>query len=463
MEVPQPTRTLHRSLSPVGVVMLAYSALTPAASVYIYGADVLHMAGTGAATAFLLGGLIAGVLTYLYAELGAAFPLAGGVYPALAAILGPMAAFPYIAMMTFVAPVVLAFSVLGFANYVRVLVPSLSQVPVAIACLAAATLLALLRIRTGALITGLFLSLEFAALIILTTVALLHPVRSLATAVAHPLALVHGVVKPLPLPMLTLAIVSAVYTSGGALWATYFGEEMKDAARRIGPVIAFVGITSALMIAGPLILVALSAGDLKSILSAEAPIAAFLQQAAGPRIAALVSAGVAVAVFNAVVATVLGYSRLLYAMGRDGIWPGPISRVLGHLHDGFRSPMAASLVLAIAAAAVMALGERTLLILGASENILEYGLISVAVLVGRRLARTGATYRAPLHPLIPILGLLSAAAFVVADWIDPDAGRPTLLVLAALVIASLVYYWFRLRKTSAKWRIGAETSAHAEA
>jgi amino acid transporter len=160
---------------------------------------------------------------------------------------------------------------------------------------------------------------------------------------------------------------------------------------------------------------------------------------------------------------VLGYSRLLYAMGRDGIWPGPISRVLGHLHDGFRSPMAASLVLAIAAAAVMALGERTLLILGASENILEYGLISVAVLVGRRLARTGATYRAPLHPLIPILGLLSAAAFVVADWIDPDAGRPTLLVLAALVIASLVYYWFRLRKTSAKWRIGAETSAHAEA
>jgi amino acid transporter len=84
-------------------MLLAFSALSPAFSVYIGGDAVLHLAGTGAAVAFLVGGLTAAILGLLYAEVGAAFPGAGGVYPSLAALLGPLLAFPYIVLL---APIV---------------------------------------------------------------------------------------------------------------------------------------------------------------------------------------------------------------------------------------------------------------------------------------------------------------------------------------------------------------------
>ena len=48
-----------KSLGPLGIMLLTLSALSPVASVYISGNDILHLAGTGAALAFILGGVIA--------------------------------------------------------------------------------------------------------------------------------------------------------------------------------------------------------------------------------------------------------------------------------------------------------------------------------------------------------------------------------------------------------------------
>jgi hypothetical protein len=47
---------------------------------------------------------------------------------------------------------------------------------------------------------------------------------------------------------------------------------------------------------------------------------------------------------------------------------------------------------------------------------------------------------------------------IIADWLDKDAGRPSILLLMGLFLAALAYYHFRLRQASAKWTIGgAET------
>src|SRR5271165_1314260 len=131
--------TLKRVLSPIGVMLLAFSALSPAFSVYIGGDGVLHLAGTGAALAFLAGGIAAAVLGLLYAEVGAAFPGAGGVYPSLAALLGPLLAFPYIILVLPLSLASTAFAALGMADYIRVLFPALPLLPLAFAGIAAAT------------------------------------------------------------------------------------------------------------------------------------------------------------------------------------------------------------------------------------------------------------------------------------------------------------------------------------
>ena len=48
--------------------------------------------------------------------------------------------------------------------------------------------------------------------------------------------------------------------------------------------------------------------------------------------------------------------------------------------------------------------------------------MGAAVLVGRRLGRTGANFRIPLNPLLPLLALAATAIFAVADWLDPVGG-----------------------------------------
>lgn len=441
---------LTRSLGPLGIMFLSFSALSPVVSVYLFGAGIIRLAGTGAVPALLIGGTLAAVVGFLYAELGAAYPDAGGVYPSFTAILGPLLSYPYVVMMLVSAPTTLAFSLLGFADYVRVLAPALPETPVALACVFAAAGIAILSIRTGAAVTGLFLAVELAALAVLTGVALMHPGRTLAATVAHPVMLAGVAIVPTPLPMIALATVASVFTCAGASWALYFAEEMTDAERRIGRVITVISPLAALLIAGPLIAALLGAPDLGAVLRDEAPVAAVLRATGGPTVAAIVSAGVLLAVFNAIVATIMGYGRLFYATARDGLWPAQIARRLARLHPRFGSPVTATLVLCLCATAVMALGERVLLVLCSNQLILEFLLLGLAVLVGRRRGTTGAHHRTWLHPVVPVLAILVTLGLIVADWLDPDAGRPSLLVLGALILASLAWRGWHLRRRA--WR-----------
>jgi amino acid transporter len=447
--------TLKRVLSPLGVMLLAFSALSPAFSVYIGGDAVLHLAGTGAAVAFLAGGIAAAVLGLLYAEVGAAFPGAGGVYPSLAALLGPLLAFPYIVLL---APIVLgqtAFAALGMADYIRVLAPGLPLLPLAFAGMAAAMLISLLNIRFGAVVTGVFLGIEAIALVILTVVAALHPAPGLLDLLTHPVLLDHGSLRATPPFTLALATVSGMWACGGASWGMYFAEEMRDAQRRMGRLIAWTGAIAALTIAGPVIVMLLAVRDPAPILAAEAPIAAFLKQAGGAVVAAVVSAGVAAAIFNSLVACMMAYSRYLYATGRDGIWPRPVGRVLAWLHPRLHSPVTATVLLAGLSALTCLLGEKAILIL-LSGNVSDYLLISIAILVGRRKGATGAFFRAPLHPFVPVFGLGVTAMSILADWLDPAAGRPSVILLVTLFLAALAYYQLRLRQVSKGWLIVSE-------
>jgi amino acid transporter len=77
-----------RKLSWFGVLMLTLSCLSPVFGVYGFGSDILQHAGTGAAPLFLLGIGTSVVWVLVYAELGSAYPFAGGDYVGVGSILG---------------------------------------------------------------------------------------------------------------------------------------------------------------------------------------------------------------------------------------------------------------------------------------------------------------------------------------------------------------------------------------
>jgi amino acid transporter len=132
-----------------------------------------------------------------------------------------------------------------------------------------------------------------------------------------------------------------------------------------------------------------------------------------------------------------------------------VSRLLSYLHPKLHSPLTATLLLGGLTALTCLLGEKTILIL-ISGNVSDYLLISIAILVGRRKGATGTYFRAPLHPFVPFFGLGVAAMSIIADWLDPDAGRPSVILLISLFLAALAYYQLRLRQVSKDWVIVRE-------
>lgn len=113
----------------------------------------------------------------------------------------------------------------------------------------------------------------------------------------------------------------------------------------------------------------------------------------------------------------------------------------------------ATIAVALGAAACCLLDSHVLLVFVSGQIVYGLALASFAVLVGRRRGLTGqrGCWRSPLFPLAPILGLALALAFAVADLRDADIGRPSLLIMGALIVAALLWHRYVLSKRPGGW------------
>ncbi len=274
---------LHRELASFGVLLLTLSCLSPVLSIYGVGSDVLLHAGTGAAGMFICGIGVAVVWAVVYAELRSAYPYAGGDYVGVGSILGPWAGFASLTIWAVTAGPGTAFLAKTIATYFSDLVPTASPMMVTLGALGAAVAVALLAVRTSALVTGIFLGIEMLAVLVLTGAGLWHPVRSLTDVVLHPVALgAAGTLGPVAIGAMALAGVSAAYATSGGNQAIAFGEELGEPHRHMGGVILLVGLLGAFATAVPVIAVVVGASDLSSILKSPAPFSTFVAAVAGP-------------------------------------------------------------------------------------------------------------------------------------------------------------------------------------
>jgi amino acid transporter len=439
---------LLRQLSAFGVLLLTLSSLSPVLSVYGIGGAVLQQAGTGSVGLFLLGLAAAVVWAAVYAELGSAFPYAGGDYVGVGAILGGWAGLVTLAVWAASAGPATAFEAQVIATYAGVLLPGVPALAITFVSLGAATIIALLAVRMGALVTGLFLAVEMLAVAVLIGAGFHHPARGLAQVLAHPLMPgAAGALVPESLGVFALAAVSTVYGTVGGNQALYFGEELGDPHRRMGPVVIVACMVGALCTALPVIAVTLGAPDIGAILASPAPFSAFIAQKIAPWAGTALSAGVVLAIFNAMIAQILVLARLYYSLGRDGVLTGRANRLLSQVDSASGVPRAATLVVAVFSAGCCLLATRTLLIFTTGLLVYAWGLVCLAVLVGRRRGLTGGPgyWRAPLHPVAPVLGLGMAGVFAVADLADPVAGRPSLILLGLVVMAAVLWHRYALR------------------
>jgi amino acid transporter len=145
-------------------------------------------------------------------------------------------------------------------------------------------------------------------------------------------------------------------------------------------------------------------------------------------------------------------ARLIFSLGRDRLLPQAANRLMAKVHQPSGAPRAATLAVGAFSAVCCLLDSHTLLVFLTGLLVYGWSLVCLAVLVGRLKGLTGGPgyWRSPLFPLAPVVGLAMAVVFAVADLADKDAGRPSLLLLGAVVLAAAGWSRFGLRRRG--WR-----------
>lgn len=439
-------RVLQRSMRVVGTLLLTLSSVTPASSVFVIVPGVLQQSGTGAFLSMFAAALLSFPIAFVYAELASAFPISGGEYCMLGRTLGPGWGFAMVGLVligNMLTPAVLA---LGAGVYIGAVFPGLDSTFVAIAIIVATTILAILHIRTNAWVTGAFLLLEILALLVLAGLGFAHVETPLSALIFHPVALTNGGLYPTPLALIGLSTAVSVFAYYGFSTAVYFTEEMHEAPRLIGRTILWAMLITVLTELVPVGAVLLGAPDLKSLLGSASPFSDFVREKGGAVLSAAISLSVALAIVNAVLATLLQNARFLFSTGRDRAWHGVVNDVFTRTHVRFRSPWGATLASGASSIAMCFLGLKLLLVLTGTGIVLTYAGVCAAALAGRRNGTSAhAVFRMKFFPLLPVLGLLALAYILYTSWLDPDVGRTSLIVNFAVIALSLGYYVFFLR------------------
>jgi amino acid transporter len=437
----------------MGVLLLTLSGVTPAASVFVGVPDIFAQAGTGAALSLIAGALLVVPIAFIYAELSSAFPVAGGEYVMTGRTLGPAAGYAVLGLTAFLNMLTPAVLALGIAPYLDSFLPALDDRVWAVGVIVVTTLLGVLHIRTNAWVTGVFLALELAALAVLAVLGFGHAVRPASELIAHPVLLNGNALAPASLAAIGLSSSVSVYVFNGFGGAVYFAEEQHDAPRRVATTILWAGAITVAAIVIPVVAVLMGAPDLKDLFSAKNPFGDFIAARGGPVLATAVNIAIAVAILNAVLATILQNGRFFFSTGRDGAWHPMIDRMFLLTHPRFHSPWAATLAAGATAVAACFLGLEKLLMLSGAGLTVTYLVLCWAVIMGRR---NGSTLHAPrlslLHPILPVLGIAGVGFILWMAARDSDNGRPGLIAAAASIGVSLVYYWAVVRRRGA-WTI----------
>jgi len=190
-------------------------------------------------------------------------------------------------------------------------------------------------------------------------------------------------------------------------------------------------------------------------LDVNAPVANAFQQAGLTWAQFLISLGAVCGIASVTLVTMLSQARIFLAMSRDGLLPS----FFGAVHRRFRTPWKATLVTGLFVGSTAAtLPIDVLLNLVNIGTLLAFAIVCAAVLIMRRThPEASRPFRAPLVPLVPILGIGACALLMfslpVVNW----------LRLAVWLLIGFVVYFGYGRRHSRLSRRAAEAIDQAGA
>ena len=433
-----------RRIGPFSGTMMVVGGII-GSGIFLNPSIVAQRVGTGPLTMLVwgIGAVVAILGAFIFAELGARHPEAGGGYVYLRDAFGPLPAFLYgWALLVAIASGATAAVAVTFASYAAPLLGlgTAARIPLAAAVIIILAIVNIVGVEPGTMTQNVFTILKLAAIAALV-------VGGLGSAPPHPDARrlptslpVHATPGALAIALGT-ALVPVLFAYGGWQQTNFVAGEMIEPRRNLPRALVWgVLIVAAVYLAVNLTyLRTLGVGGLAA---STAPAADAMALRFGPVGRTLIAIGIAVSTFGFLDIVILVTPRVYQAMARDGLF----FRRLSVLHPRFRTP--------VAAIALQAAWAIALLLTGTYGELLDYvtfadwiffGATAATLIVYRRRDHDGGEsgFRAPFYPWSVALFVL-AAAYVIAGAVV-SSPRNALHGVVLLAIGVGAYAWWRSR------------------
>jgi amino acid transporter len=402
------------------------------------------MGGARGMLAWLLGGLLAISDGLVTAELSAEMPASGGSYVFLRDAYGRagrLISFLFLFQILFSAPLSMASGCIGFANYLKVLLPAAgNHIALTATIICIITMLLLLR-RIEAV--GKFSILLWAgvmATLAIVIVAGLPHLKLDAFAFWRAPRLDGGA----GYAGLGAALIYAVYDYLGYYNICYIGDEVHEPAKTIPRVIviSILAIGAIYLVMNACIISVL---PMRQAMTSPSIVADYLAALLGPRAAQWISILILWTAFASIFSLMLGYSRILYAAARDRNF----FRMFARLHATEAYPIVSIIFLGLVAAVFCSLPLKHVLqaILSIRAIIPFVAQIIGAVILRQREPTRARPFRMWLYPL-PAVIALGLWSYIV---ISPEKGLKVggLYVMAAGALFYVARGWLERRRGSA--------------
>ena len=423
------------------------------------------MAGYIQTPGLLLGlWVVGGILTLFgalaYGEMAAALPRAGGQYVYLKEAFSPLWGFLYgwtflLAINTgFIAAVAVAF-----AKYLGVFLPVIGEgtalfmvgtyafttaQAVALVVIAALTWINITGLRTGATVQNVFTIAKVAAIAVLVIIAIathrgsVQNFRPLLGTALGPEGIKIGLVAALGAAMSKALFAYDAWNS-----VTFAAEEIRQPEKNLPRALALgtLGIMVVYCAAVAVYLYMVPVDQMFAVkenrIAAEAA-----QRMIGAAGSALIAGAIMVSTFGCVNGLILAGARVLFAMGRDGLFFQRVAEV----HPVHRTPAPALLLQGGVAAALTLTGTYDDLLTQTAFASLLFNTLTVAGLfvLRHRQPDLPRPYRAWGYPVLPAIYLLVSVFFLYSIFMGdtPNSARG----LGVVAVGVLAYgYWSRKR------------------
>lgn len=391
---------------------------------------------------WIIGGIIAMLGAFVYAELAARRPAVGGQYAYLREAFHPIVGFLYGWVLLLVIQTGgMAAVTVTFARYLVELTGwRLSERVIVVLTLVVLTVINCLGVKLGSRMQSVLMVTKIAAIAGLIAAGLF--------LVRSPQPVLHPVLDRAPsfdlLTAIGAAMVPVLFAFGGWQTSNFIAEEVKEPRKNLSRALV-IGVAGVILLYVGVNFVCVRALGPRNLANTHVPATAVMRVAMGNSGARLIAFGIVVSTLGFLSQSVLTAPRVYFAMAEDGLFFRSVA---------WLSPRTHVPVVAIALQSVLTV---VIALSGRYDQILNYqvpidatffGLSASCLFVLRRREASGggATpgFRVPGHPWTTLI-------FIAACWLTVASGlwkypRNSCIGFVILLLGLPVYLWRRRQK-----------------